>query len=56
VNKEEDKYGSVTSNGSWDGVVGVVTSRNADIGVSSIFVTKEKSEVVAYTNILGFIR
>jgi hypothetical protein len=56
VIKEEDKYGSVTNNGSWDGIVELVISGNADIGVSPLFVTKEKSEVVAYTNTIGFIR
>jgi ABC-type amino acid transport substrate-binding protein len=56
VIKEEDKYGSVTGNGSWDGMIGLVMSGNADIGVSPMFVTKEKSEVVAYTNTMGFLR
>jgi hypothetical protein len=34
----------------------LVSSGIADIGVSVILVTKEKSEVVAYTDTMGFIR
>jgi hypothetical protein len=56
VIKEEDKYGSVSGNGSWDGMVWLVISGNADIGVAAVLVTKEKSEVVAYTNTLGVLR
>jgi hypothetical protein len=37
-------------------MVALVISGTADIGVSPIYVTKEKSEVVAYTDTLGFIR
>jgi hypothetical protein len=33
-----------------------VISGTADIGVSGVYMTKERYEVVAYTNTLGFIR
>jgi cyclophilin family peptidyl-prolyl cis-trans isomerase len=56
VIKEEDSYGSNTGNGTWNGMVGVVTSGNADTGVSAFFVTKEQSEVVDFTYALGSIR
>jgi ABC-type amino acid transport substrate-binding protein len=53
VIKEEDKYGSNSGNGSWDGMIGLVMSGKADIGASVFIMTKEKSEVVAYTDTLG---
>jgi ABC-type amino acid transport substrate-binding protein len=56
VNKEEDKYGSDTGNGSWNGMVALLISGKADIGISPFIVTKEKSEVVAFTDTLGFLR
>jgi hypothetical protein len=56
VIKEEDFYGSNIGNGSWNGMVGVVASGNADIGESAFFVTKEQTEVVAFTYALGSIR
>jgi ABC-type amino acid transport substrate-binding protein len=46
----------MSDNGSWNGMTGHVTSGIADIGVSVFYFTKERSEVVAYTDILGFVR
>jgi len=43
-------------NGSWNGMKAQVISGIADIAASGFYVTKERSEVVAYTNTLGFIR
>jgi len=37
-------------------MMGLVSSGFADIGAASFFVTKEGSEVVAYTGALGFLR
>jgi len=37
-------------------MMGLVSSGIADVGVSTFFVTKEGSEVVAYTDALGFSR
>jgi hypothetical protein len=53
---EADTSGSKTVNGSWSGMVAMVINGTAEVGVSPIYVTKEKSDVVAYTDTLGFIR
>jgi len=53
---EADSYGSKSGNGSWSGMVGLVSSGIADIGVGAFVVTKERSEAVAYTDTLGFAR
>jgi hypothetical protein len=36
-------------------MVALVISGNADIGISPFLVTKEKSEVVAFTDTLGIL-
>jgi len=36
--------------------VGLVINGNSHVGVGQITVTKERSEVVAYTNTVGFRR
>jgi hypothetical protein len=41
---------------SWSGIVGLVISGNSHVGVGEIAVTKERSEIVAYTNNVGFRR
>jgi ABC-type amino acid transport substrate-binding protein len=46
----------MSDNGSWNGMMEQVSSGIADVGVSSFLVTKEGSEVVAYTDALGFLR
>jgi hypothetical protein len=56
VIKEEDLHGSKSGNGSWNGMIALVISGNADIGVSVFMDSKEISEVVAYTDTLGIIR
>jgi hypothetical protein len=56
VIKEEVSYGSKSGNGSWNGMIGLVMSGNADIGISDLLVKKEISEVVASTYALGFSR
>jgi ABC-type amino acid transport substrate-binding protein len=56
VIKEEDSYGSNTGNGSWNGMFGLVMSGNADIGVSAFYMSKERSEIVAFAGSLGFVR
>jgi hypothetical protein len=56
VIKEEDSNGSDYGEGSRDDLVLMVNSGNADIGVTDVLVTKERSEVVAYTDALGLIR
>ena len=53
---EEDSLGSKSDNGTWNGIIALVSSGVADIGVVDFTVTKERSEVVTYTNPLGFSR
>ena len=53
---EEDSYGSKSDNGTWNGMIALVSSGVADIGVGTFLVTKERSEVVTYTDTLGFGR
>ena len=53
---EEDSYGSKSKNGTWNGIIALVSSGKADIGVAPFTVTKELSEVVTYTDTLGFGR
>jgi len=51
---EADSFGSKSGNGSWNGMVALVMNGIAHVGVEPFHVTKEKSEVMAYTNPLGF--
>jgi len=51
-----DSFGSISDNGSWSGMMGLVSSGIADVGLSAFFVTKDGSEVVAYTDALEFYR
>jgi ABC-type amino acid transport substrate-binding protein len=46
----------MSSNGSWNGVIALVISGIADVGVSGFLLTKERSEVVAFTDTLGVSR
>jgi hypothetical protein len=51
-----DSYGIKSGNGSWNGMVALVMSGIAHVGVGDFGVTKERSEVTAYTKPLGFSR
>jgi ABC-type amino acid transport substrate-binding protein len=53
---EADSAGSKSDNGSWNGMTALVSGGTADIGVSSFEVTKERFEVVAFTDTLGTLR
>jgi len=53
---EADSFGSKSGNGSWSGMLALVISGIAHVGVGPFVVTKERSEVVAFTDTLGFIR
>jgi len=53
---EVDSPGSKSVNGSWSGMMALVISGNADIGVSPLYVTKERSEVITFTDTLGSTR
>jgi ABC-type amino acid transport/signal transduction systems, periplasmic component/domain len=51
-----DSVGSKSDNGSWNGIVALVISGVADIGASAFIITKERSEVVAFTYPVGSVR
>ena len=53
---EADSFGSKSGNGSWSGMVALLSSGIAHVGVEPFAVTKERSEVVAFTDNLGFSR
>ena len=53
---EEDAVGSKSANGTWNGMMGLVSSGVAEIGVSALVVTKGRSEVVWYTDTLKSLR
>jgi hypothetical protein len=46
----------MSGNGSWSGMVALVMSGIAHVGVEAFRVMKERSEIVAYTNTLLFGR
>ena len=54
--READSVGIMSDNGSWNGMVAHVISGIADIGVTAVLPTRERSEVVTYTDTLGFVR
>jgi len=56
VFQEADSFGSKSVNGSWSGMVALVMSGIAHVGVEPFVVTKQRSEVMEYTNTLGFTR
>jgi ABC-type amino acid transport substrate-binding protein len=56
VYQDTDAYGTKIGNGSWNGVVGLVSNGVADIGVGGITATKERSEVVVFTDTIEFSR
>jgi hypothetical protein len=53
---EAKTFGSKSDNGSWNGMTAMVISGNADVGVGYFMMSKERYEVVAFTDILGFAR
>jgi ABC-type amino acid transport substrate-binding protein len=56
VYQETVSYGTKIGNGSWDGVVGLVSNGVVDIGVGGFTVTKERSEVVMFTDTIEYSR
>jgi ABC-type amino acid transport substrate-binding protein len=56
VIQEVDSYGSKSDKGTWSGMTALVRSGIADFGVANFYVIKERSEVVSYTDTLGFVR
>jgi ABC-type amino acid transport substrate-binding protein len=53
---EADSFGSKTDNGTWTGMIDLVSNGVADIGVGDFIVTKERCEVVSFLNAIGFGR
>jgi ABC-type amino acid transport substrate-binding protein len=51
-----DAFGSKSGNGSWNGMVGLVSSGVADIGIGDFTATKERFEVVAFTDTVEISR
>jgi ABC-type amino acid transport substrate-binding protein len=50
VYQETNAYGTKIANGTWNGVVGLVSNGVADIGVGGFTANKERSEVVVFTD------
>ena len=51
-----DSYGSKSSNGTWSGMVALVTSGVADIGIGEFAATRERADVVAFVDTVEFSR
>jgi hypothetical protein len=51
-----ESYGSQSRNGSWTGVVGLVSRGEAEIGIGDFTMTKERSEVVAFIDTIAISR
>ena len=49
-------FGHKSDHGMWDRMIETVIRGKADIGIGNFVMTKERSELVAYTNALGFSR
>jgi hypothetical protein len=56
VYHEMDSYGANTGNGSWNGGLALVIDGVVDICVGGFTVAKDRSEVVAFTDIIEFSR
>lgn len=50
---DADSFGAKSGNGSWSGMMALVSSGMADIGVGFLIVKKEMSEVVDFTDSVG---
>jgi ABC-type amino acid transport substrate-binding protein len=53
---ETDYYGSKSDNGSWNGMVSLVYSGVADIGIGSFTVTRERYDVVTFIDTIEISR
>ena len=51
INRPSDGvFGNLQPNGTWTGVIGQLQVKNADIGLSDLSVTEQRSKVVDFTN------
>jgi hypothetical protein len=53
---EEVSIGYKSDNGSWSGIFAQVIKGIAEVGVGDFIVSKERSEVVAFTDTQGLLR
>jgi hypothetical protein len=53
---EADTIGSLSANGSRNELIPSVIDRVADVGVASVIVTKERSELLEFTDTFEFVR
>ena len=53
---EVDSGGYKSGNGSWNGMMALVISGEADIGIGDFAMTKERFEFVSFTVVLGYDR
>jgi ABC-type amino acid transport substrate-binding protein len=53
---ETDSYGSKTGNETWTGIVALVASGVADIGVGDFTATGQRSDVVDFIDTVEFSR
>jgi ABC-type amino acid transport substrate-binding protein len=56
VYHEADSYGSKSGNGSWSGMIALVSNRNVDIGIGDFTATRERSDVVDFIDTVDFSR
>ena len=54
--QEADSFGHKSGNGSWSGMMALVSSGIADIGIGDFIVSKDRSEVVEFTDTVTFGR
>jgi hypothetical protein len=54
--QKADSYGSKSANGSWTGMVALVSRREADIGIADLTSTSERSNVVDFIDTVEFSR
>jgi ABC-type amino acid transport substrate-binding protein len=45
---EERNWGSLTTNGSWDGLIGMLTSHDVDIATTNLIVNSERVDAVDF--------
>ena len=53
---EAEAIGSKSGNGSWNGMVELVRSGVAHVGVDPLSITKTRSEVLVFTDTVVFVR
>ena len=53
---ETDSYGSISGNGSWSGMIALVSSGVADIGIGHCSATRQRYDVVAFVDTVEFAK